>query len=251
MYCKQMVLSIVSLVILTGCISTLHIEKENQMREEQQRVYINRFPVQTYTEYLALNKFTLDKYLPQGVNRQNGTVYLKDGTKITYYIDNELETEIIMNVKEPFIETYKRYYIDSKKLMLFSQSIDKINVGIEKLYDLNGNIKELKDYDKELKEKGMEYKKVLAWAEDMGFLDLKHARVLKGDKFSLNMYPLDEERTKRFKKNKDLSERDFKVFTKKKYIWAYIIKKDGGGHYYYVSADGETYLDKGFNVYAR
>lgn len=255
MFYRQIILSVLALVLTIGCVSTSKIEKEEQMKKEQQRIYVDKFPIQSYEEYLALDKFVLDKYLPIGADKNNGTgfliFFLRDGTKITYFIDNELITETIVNDKQPFIETYKRYYLDSKKLMVFSQTIDMIEVGEEKLYDPNGKVKEFKDHDRELKEKGMDYRKILAWAEDMDFLDLKNVRVLKGDKFTLNMYPLDEKRTERFRNDKDLSERDFKEFTKHKYVWAYTIKRDGGGHYFYVSADGKTYLDKGFSVYAR
>jgi hypothetical protein len=255
MYCKQIILSLLALGLTTGCVSTSQMEKEKQMREEQQRVYVDKFPVQNYEEYLALDKFTLDKYLPVGADKNNGTgfltFFLRDGTKITYTIDDDLIYEVITNVKQPFIETYKRYYLDSKKLMVFSQTIDRIDVGEEKLYDPNGKVKEFKDHDKELKRKGMDYKKVLAWAEDMGFLDLKNARVLEGDKLSLSMFPLDDETIKDFKEDTDFSERDIKEFTKHKYVWSYIIRQDGGGHYYYVSADGEAYVDKGFSVYSR
>jgi len=135
--------------------------------------------------------------------------------------------------------------------MVFSQSLSQIKVGIRKVYDPNGKIKEFKDHDKTLKAKGMDYKKVLAWAEKMGFLDLKNARVLKGNKFTLNMYPLNKITIERFKKDTDFSERDIKEFTKYKYVWAYTIERDGGGHYYYVSADGKRYVDKGFDFYAR
>jgi len=255
MYCRQIILSVMTLVMIIGCVSTSNIEKEKQMREEQQRVYVDKFPVQNYEEYLALDKFTLDKYLPVGADKNNGTgfltFFLRDNTKITYFIDNELIVETIVNDKHPFIETYKRYYLDSKKLMVFSQSLSQIKVGIRKVYDPNGKIKEFKDHDKTLKAKGMDYKKVLAWAEKMGFLDLKNARVLEGDKLSLSMFPLDDETIKDFKEDTDFSERDIREFTKHKYVWSYIIRQDGGGHYYYVSADGEAYVDKGFSVYSR
>jgi len=248
---RKLALIIATLLLSIGCTNgTLTITKH-----EQQRVYVDKFPVQNYEEYLALDKFTLDKYLPVGADKNNGTgfltFFLRDNTKITYTIDDDLMYEVITNVKQPFVETYKRYYLDSKKLMVFSQSLSQIKVGIRKVYDPNGKVKEFKDHDKELKEKGMDYKKVLAWAEEMGFLDLKNARVLKGNKFTLNMYPLDKITIERFKKDTDFSERDIKEFTKYKYVWAYTIERDGGGHYYYVSADGKRYIDKGFNFYAR
>jgi len=246
---KALILAILLLSI--GCTNTT----PTITKQEQQRVYVDKFPVQNYEEYLALDKFTLDKYLPVGADKNNGTgfltFFLRDNTKITYFIDNELIVETIVNDKHPFIETYKRYYLDSKKLMVFSQSLSQIKVGIRKVYDPNGKVKEFKDYDKALKAKGMDYKKILAWAEDMGFLDLKNARVLKGDKFTLNMFPMDEIQIKIFKAEKGLSERDFKEFTQHKYVWAYTIKRDGGGRYFYVSADGKTYSDKGFRVYPR
>ena len=252
MYCRQIILSVLVLGLTTGCVLTSNLEKKRYMKE-QQKVYVDKFPIQSYEEYLALDKFVLDKYLPIGADKNNGTgfltFFLRDGTKITYTIDDDYMYEVITHVSQPFIETYKRYYLDSKKLMVFSQSLDRVKVGIRRVYGPNGKVKEFKDYDRELKENGMDYKKILAWAEDMNFLDLKNVRVLKGRKFTLNMYPLDEKRIERFRNDKDLSERDFKEFTKHKYVWTYIIKRNGGGHYFYVSADGETYLDKGFSVY--
>lgn len=255
MNCRQIILSILALVATTGCVSTSQIEKEKEMREEQQRIYVDKFPVQTYKEYLALDKFVLDKYLPVGADKNNGTgfltFFLRDGTKITYTIDDDLLYEVVTHNSQPFVETYKRYYLDSKKLMVFSQTVDRIEVGEKKLYDPNGKLKEYKNHDKELKAKGMDYKKVLAWAEDMDFLDLKNTRVLEGDKLSLSMFPLDAETIKDFKEDTDFSERDIIEFTKHKYVWSYIIRQDGGGHYYYVSADGKTYVDKGFKQYMR
>jgi len=254
MYCRQIILSVLVLGLTTGCVLTSNLEKKRYMKE-QQKVYVDKFPIQSYKEYLALDKFVLDKYLPIGADKNNGTgfltFFLRDGTKITYTIDDDYMYEVITHVSQPFIETYKRYYLDSKKLMVFSQSLDRVKVGIRRVYDPNGKVKEFKDHDRELKENGMDYKKVLVWAEDMGFLDLKNAIVLKGDDFTLQMFPMDEIQIKIFKSEKGLSKRDFKEFTKHKYVWTYIIKRDGGGHYFYVSADGETYLDKGFSVYSR
>ena len=132
MNCRQIILSVLALGMITGCVSTSQIEKEKQMREEQQRVYIDKFPIQTYEEYLALDRFVLDKYLPIGADKSSGTVFLKDGTKITYYVD-KIIVETIVNAKDPFIETYKRYYLDSKKRMVFSQTIDMIEVGIRRV----------------------------------------------------------------------------------------------------------------------
>ena len=254
MYYKKIVLSIVSLVILTGCISTSQLEKERQMREEQQRVYIDRFPVQTYEEYLALDKFTLDKYLPQGVNNHNGIVYLKDGTKIYYIINfnnsNDYIQETIFSAKNPFVETLKQYYNKNRNIKTFSQNIDSLNIGVEKLYDPNVKIKELKDYDKELKAKEMDYKKVLAWAEDMGFLDVKHARVVKGDNFTLQMHTISKQLIKIFE-NETSSTTDLNNFLKYKNVWTYIVESKGKGHYFYISGGAESFLDMGNMRYLR
>ena len=240
-----------SLALFTACVdqNSINLTNEKKMKEEQQRVYIDRFPVQTYEEYLALDKFTLDKYLPQGVNHHNGTVYLKDGTKIKYNFNDRYISETITNIKKPFIETRKGYY-PNKKIKIIWNRIDDIEVGEEKEFNYLGGLEKLVNHEQKLRRDGMDYKKVLAWAEDMGFLDVKHARVVKGDNFTLQMHTISKQLIEIFE-NETSSTTDLNNFLKYKNVWTYIVESKGKGHYFYISGGAESFLDMGNMRYLR
>jgi len=246
---KEIVL-LSSLVIITGCMNMpKSLTSEGlEMTKEETKIYVDKLPIQTYEEYLALNTFVLDKYLDLEEDSR-GEVFLRDGTEIKYTIDDEFIYEVITNNKKPFLETYKGFYIQNKRLKIFSQTIDDIEVGEEKQFNHLGGLEKLVDHDQKLKKDGMEYRKVLAWADNMDFLDLERVKVLKGESFSFQMHPLDDELIEIFKKNKKISSSDLKKFLKFKYVWSYIIERDGGGEYYYVSGDAEAYSNEGFIRY--
>jgi len=69
---KRKLVLIIATLLSIGCTNTT----PTIAKQEHKKVYVDKFPIQTYKEYLALDKFTLDKYLPVGADKNNGTGFL-------------------------------------------------------------------------------------------------------------------------------------------------------------------------------
>jgi len=94
-----------SLIIIVGYIPIPKAldNKGIAMNEEKKRVYVEKLPIQTYEEYLRLNRFVLNQYLNLEEDSE-GEVFLRDSTKIKYSFRDRYIYEVIVNIKKPFLE---------------------------------------------------------------------------------------------------------------------------------------------------
>jgi hypothetical protein len=233
-------------LLLTACVSESatvllnHVEKKKESKvREKATIDISKMPIQTYEEYIKLKKFVLGKYIKElNSTLSSGVAYLKDGTKIKYYFDKREVSESIYHIKKPFVEVMKMYYVHSKNIKIYREFLFSILIGDKFLYDERGSILKKYDKDAELKSLGLDYKKILEWANEQGIIDLKTSMILKGSRIELHKSS--------FKKNwkTDWSEEEKRVFQEKTHLSDKVIKNFfSHSHYWDLTVDFPRYMD--------
>lgn len=224
------------------------------MREEA-TIDISNLSIQTYEEYIKLKKFVLEKYIKEANNtRTSGVAYLMDGTKIKYAFDKNNVSERILHLKTPFVEVLKIYYPQNKNIKNYREFISRLMVGKTILYNQFGEVSKMYNEDAELKALGLDYKKVLEWADENGIIDLKESRMLKGSRFELQKASFEKqwktnwskEEKRAFQKRNNLSDKVTENFFSHSHYWTFSVDYPRYKDEYIFSADGSfvEYLGK-------
>ena len=220
---------------------------------EEKSLNIKEMPLQTYEEYVKSDRFMLEKYIKREKRMDgSGTAYLEDGTKIEYDYDSKYCAENITSKKYPFVIFSKGYFLDTKKIKEVMKSISDIFIGKEITYNQLGQVVKVIDHDKEMRALGLNYKKVLEWADEAGIIDLKEAKILKGDNFYLRASTMEHdfateftpEVRKEFIKNSELTKKQGEALFKYKNYWSFSVSYPWYTQYYMLAADG-TYIGEG------
>ena len=205
---QKIIISVMSYMLLTGCVTTsLQMNKGNKMKE------IAPIVVQNYEEYLKLKYCPLNEDMIED-GEVSKIVYLKDGTKVEYFIDT-IGFENIYTKKLPFIEIKKSYSPATKQLKYIVYTVGNIHIkSIE--YGKDGQVLKVNEY-KERKGK-LPYEYILKWAEKEGILSIKDAIVFNGNEFDLEYthtktQEIKELYTKNFGKKKITKEKIEKVLS--------------------------------------
>jgi len=249
-------------VLLTACVSEKAgvslIEKENSVREVA-TIDISKMPIQTYEEYIQLKKFVLEKYIKEANNtRTSGIAYLKDGTKIKYAFDKSDISESIYHLKKPFVEIQKIYYTNSKSIKYYMETISNLDIGKTIIYNNFGEVSKMYDEDAELRALGLDYKKILEWADENGIINLKESKMLKGNRFSLQKASFEKnwktnwsrEEKRQFQERNNLSDKVRENFFSHSHYWAFSVDYPRYKDEYIFSADGSfvSYLGKVYKM---
>lgn len=247
-------------VLFTACVSEgvnvpLNVgKKENKVREVA-TIDISQMPIQTYEEYIKLKKFVLEKYIKEANStRTSGVAYLSDGTKIEYSFDKSEVAESIFHLNKPFVEIQKIYYTNSKSIKYYMEFLSNLDIGKTMIYNQFREITKVYDEDAELRALGLDYKKILEWADEHEIIDFKEARMLKGNRFELQKLSFEKhwksdwskEEEKYFQKKHDLSDRVTENFFSHSHYWAFSVDFPRYQDEYIFSADGSfvQYLGK-------
>jgi len=248
---KMLMLSV--LIVLSACINQAKVKIKEEIKMEEKSLDIREMPLQTYEEYVKSNMFMLEKYIKREKRMDgSGVAYLEDGTKIKYSFDDKYISENITNKKYPFIETSKGYYVNTKDIKGIVQTLSDLSIGKEIYYNQSGQIIKIIDHDKEMKALGLNYQKVLEWADKAEIIDLKEAKILKGYAFYINYTAFKEFwnndwgiNDEEFGKVNNLTKREQEKFFNYKYYWIFSVDYERYQKNYLFSADGMFVKDMG------
>jgi len=262
---KQLVKVVIfsTVTMFTACVDQNSLSRitEERVMEHENIIDISQVPLQTYEEYVQAKKFMLEKYIMQNKYKHyfnsddstSGVAYLKDNTKIAYSFSKEYISEGILNRKYPFVEVVKIYYPDTKILHTEANSLNGLIIGKEISYNKQGEISKIIDNDAEYKRKGINYKKILEWADKEKIIDLKEAKMLQGNSFILSLQKFEEFWNKKWgsnneefgKKNNLTKEEQLKFFKHKNYWIFNIDYLEGYQKHYLFGADGKFIMNLG------
>lgn len=249
------------LILLTACVGeqgniavpVKEKKKENSVREEA-TLDLSEMPIQTYEEYTQLKKFVLERYIKSQNARSSGIAYLNDGTKIKYYFGEKYIAETISHFKYPFQKLSKGYFRDTRAIEGYTYSLSNLNIKKDVTYNKVEKVIKVIDYDSKLKELGLDYKKILEWADDKGIIDLKTSQMLKGNRFFLQKASFEKnwktnwskEEKKHFQETNNLSDKVTKNLFSHSHYWNFSVDYPRYQDEYIFSADGSfiQYLGK-------
>lgn len=245
---KMLMLS--SLVVFTACVNQTEVKVKEEIKMKEKTLDIKEMSLQSYEEYIKSDRFMLEPYIKRAKTMDtSGIAYLEDGTKIEYSFDDKYISENITNKKYPFIEISKSYYVDTKHINGSIKTISDLSIGKEVNYNQWGQVVKIIDHDKEMRALGLNYKKVLEWADEAGIIDLKEAKILKGVGFYLMVSSMEQnfvteftpEVQKEFIKNDQLTKKQGEALFKFKNYWSFSVDYPWHTQYYMLAADG-TYI---------
>ena len=252
-----------TVTMFTACVdqNSLSRTTEERVMEHENIIDISQMPLQTYEEYIKAKKFMLEKYIMQDKYKHYfnsddstfGVSYLKDNTKINFYHDNKYITETISNKKYPFVEVSKGYFLDTKSIQEYHVTLSNLSINKTIYYNNLGKIIESYDNDAEYRRKGINYKKILEWADKEKIIDLKEAKMLQGNSFILSLEKFEEFWNKKwgsnneeFGKKNNLTKEEQSKFFKHKNYWIFDIDYlEGYQKHYLFGADGKFIMNLG------
>ena len=249
----KIILMLNSLVVFTACVNQIEVKVKEELKMEENSLNIKEMPLQTYEEYVKSDRFMLEKYIKREKRMDgSGVAYLEDGTKIEYDYDSKYCAENITSKKYPFVIFSKGYFLDTKKIKEVMKSISDIFIGKEITYNQLGQVVKVIDHDKEMRALGLNYQKVLEWADEAEIIDLKEAKILKGYDFYLNYTPFKEFwnndwgiNDEEFGKVNNLTKKEQEKFFNYKYYWILSVDHERHQENYLFSADGMFVKDMG------
>lgn len=242
--------------MFTACVgqNSLSVKKEKVM-EKENIIDVSQMPIQTYEEYTKVNKFMLEKYIVQDKYKNYfyadgstvGVAYLKDGTRIAYSFSKEYISEELTNKKHPFKRVIKSYYINNKSIKDYNEAIANLFINKMIYYNSFGEIVESYDYDVEYQRKGINYTRILDWADAEEIIDFEESRMLKGNSFALSLQTFEKFwnnkwglNNEEFRKKNNLTKEEQEDFFKHKYYWVFDIDYlEGYQKHYLFGANGK------------